>query len=90
VPVHHALLDFFFAIIQILMGESFLISFSLFNREVAEVVVQREKQDTNVEVSEVQVQCRIEEQLTVENLIATLFIKLFYQIVNGQYNKTQS
>ena len=89
-PVHHALLDFFFAIIQILMGESFLISFSLFNREVAEVVVQREKQDTNVEVSEVQVQSRIEEQLTVENLIATLFIKLFYQIVNGQYNKTQS
>ena len=72
------------------MGESFLISFSLLNREVAEVVVQREKQDTNVEVSEVQVQCRIEEQLTVENLIATLFIKLFYQIVNGQYNKTQS
>ena len=65
------------------MGESFLISFSLLNREVAEVVVQREKQDTNVEVSEVQVQCRIEEQLTVENLIATLFIKLFYQIVNG-------
>jgi hypothetical protein len=67
-----------------------LISFFLFNRKVAEVVVQREKQDTNVEVSEVQVQSRIEEQLTVENLIATLFIKLFYQIVNGQDNKTQS
>ena len=82
-PFHHTLLDFFFAIVQILLGESFLISLSLFNRKVAEVVVQREKQDTNVEVSEVQVQCRIEEQLTVENLIATLFIKLFYQIVNG-------